>query len=130
MGYKAIFTLSELQKYLSAAALVAFDFETAPDEKYRNEEKAALDAHNLRNYYNLSAYVWNTTVIAGKTQVRDWVYHLEELRAALQGVIDKVNSYDSATQTFDVAVIDWLPLGTGRPRADVMAQLQELILGL
>lgn len=45
MPYKAIYTLQELQTYLSGASLVAFDFETAPDEKYRNEEKAALDAH-------------------------------------------------------------------------------------
>lgn len=45
MDYKAIFTIQELQNYLSSATVVAFDFETAPDEKYRNEEKAALDAH-------------------------------------------------------------------------------------
>lgn len=43
--YKPILSLLELQDYLSDAPLVAFDFETAPDEKYRNEEKAALDAH-------------------------------------------------------------------------------------
>ena len=45
MSYKSIHTLEELQNYLSDADLVAFDFETAPDEKYRKEEKAALDAH-------------------------------------------------------------------------------------
>lgn len=43
--YKSIYTLQQLQTYLSDASIVAFDFETAPDEKYRNEEKAALDAH-------------------------------------------------------------------------------------
>lgn len=43
--YKPIYTLQQLQTYLSDAPLVAFDFETAPDEKYRNEDKAALDAH-------------------------------------------------------------------------------------
>ena len=43
--YKPIHTLEQLQEYLSGATLVAFDFETAPDEKYRKEEKAALDAH-------------------------------------------------------------------------------------
>jgi DNA polymerase I-like protein with 3'-5' exonuclease and polymerase domains len=31
--------------YLSGAAVVAFDFETAPLEPYRTESKAALDAH-------------------------------------------------------------------------------------
>jgi DNA polymerase-1 len=43
--YRAIHTLTELKEYTSGAAFVAFDFETAPDEKYRKEEKAALDAH-------------------------------------------------------------------------------------
>lgn len=45
MSYKFISTLQELQNYLSGAALVAFDFETAPDDEYRNEDRAALDAH-------------------------------------------------------------------------------------
>ncbi len=43
--YKPIYTLQQLQTYLSDTPIVAFDFETAPDEKYRNEDKAALDAH-------------------------------------------------------------------------------------
>lgn len=43
--YKPIYILQQLQTYLSDASLVAFDFETAADEKYRNEDKAALDAH-------------------------------------------------------------------------------------
>lgn len=43
--YTTIYTLTELQNYLSTASVVAFDFETAPDDKYRNEDKAALDAH-------------------------------------------------------------------------------------
>ena len=45
MSYKSILTLEELQNYLSGATLVAFDFETAPEETYRREDKAALDAH-------------------------------------------------------------------------------------
>lgn len=45
MNYKVILMIEELQNYLAAAPVVAFDFETAPDEKYRNEDKAALDAH-------------------------------------------------------------------------------------
>lgn len=40
-----IYTLKNLQSYISDAPVVAFDFETAPDDKYRNEEKATLDAH-------------------------------------------------------------------------------------
>lgn len=45
MNYKCVTTLKEIQNYLGGANIVAFDFETSPDEKYRNEEKAALDAH-------------------------------------------------------------------------------------
>jgi len=43
--YRLIHTLAALQEYLAAATLVAFDFETAPLDKYRREDKAALDAH-------------------------------------------------------------------------------------
>ena len=44
MEYKCVTDLTELQDYLDEARLVAFDFETAPREKYRRDEKAALDA--------------------------------------------------------------------------------------
>jgi DNA polymerase-1 len=43
--YKPIYTLAELQTYLSGATHVAFDFETAPLDKYRSDRSAALDAH-------------------------------------------------------------------------------------
>lgn len=43
--YRAVTSLAEVREYLGKAALVAFDFETAPDEAYRLEERAALDAH-------------------------------------------------------------------------------------
>lgn len=45
MNYKAIFNIQELQEYLSSATIVAFDFETAPDDACRNNDRAALDAH-------------------------------------------------------------------------------------
>jgi DNA polymerase-1 len=43
--YRAVTTLAEVREYLGGASLASFDFETAPDEAYRNEERAALDAH-------------------------------------------------------------------------------------
>ncbi|MCL2817450.1 MAG: bifunctional 3'-5' exonuclease/DNA polymerase, partial [Clostridiales bacterium] len=46
--YRLITKLHDLQEYLEAADTVAFDFETAPDETYRDEEKAALDPHKSR----------------------------------------------------------------------------------
>jgi DNA polymerase-1 len=45
MEYKCVTDLTELQDYLGGARLIAFDFETAPQEEYRKDEKAALDAH-------------------------------------------------------------------------------------
>ena len=43
--YKFIANIAELRDYLKPADIVAFDFETAPDEPYRDEDKAALDPH-------------------------------------------------------------------------------------
>lgn len=45
MEYKCVTDLTELREYLDKAGLISFDFETAPREEYRQEEKAALDAH-------------------------------------------------------------------------------------
>lgn len=45
MNYSCVTTLKKIQEYLAGAGIVAFDFETAPLEAYRAEERAALDAH-------------------------------------------------------------------------------------
>lgn len=45
MSYSCVTTLNKIKEYLAGAAVVAFDFETAPKEAYRAEERAALDAH-------------------------------------------------------------------------------------
>ena len=44
-NYRSITTLPDLRDYLAGQPVVAFDFETAPDEPYRNEARAALDPH-------------------------------------------------------------------------------------
>ena len=44
-NYKCVTAISDIKKFLDNDKPVAFDFETAPDELYRREEKAALDAH-------------------------------------------------------------------------------------
>ena len=41
--YKVVTTLLGIRQYMGDAKEVAFDFETAPDEMFRQEEKAALD---------------------------------------------------------------------------------------
>jgi len=45
MKYTCVTTLKEIQDYLKDAPVIAFDFETAPSEAYREVEKAAFDAH-------------------------------------------------------------------------------------
>ena len=42
-NYQCVTTLAEIRKYIGDSKLVAFDYETAPDEPYRDEPKAALD---------------------------------------------------------------------------------------
>lgn len=44
-NYRSVTKLPDLQDYLAGQPVVAFDFETAPDEPYRNEARAALDPH-------------------------------------------------------------------------------------
>lgn len=41
--YQCVTTVAGIRDYIGSSYLVAFDFETAPDETYRDEEKAALD---------------------------------------------------------------------------------------
>ncbi len=43
--YRAVTDIGEVASYLSGLRAVGFDFETAPDDAYRNDERAALDPH-------------------------------------------------------------------------------------
>ncbi len=43
MDYKVVTTVRGIIKYIGNSPVVAFDFETAPDEAHREEPKAALD---------------------------------------------------------------------------------------
>ena len=43
--YRVVTEIGEVREYLSGSSIIAFDFETAPNEPYREEERAALDAH-------------------------------------------------------------------------------------
>ena len=45
MNYRTITDLGEIDTALSGDKPVAFDIETAPDDGYRDEDRAALDAH-------------------------------------------------------------------------------------
>ncbi|MCM1008420.1 MAG: hypothetical protein NC485_10925 [Ruminococcus flavefaciens] len=47
-NYRCITSVQEIQEYIDNASVVAFDYETSPDEPYRMEEKAALDPYKSR----------------------------------------------------------------------------------
>ncbi len=83
--------------------------------------------NDARNYYGLAAYAWETEIITGTTLVAYWPFHVLELRAALEAVIDLVNGFDTMNAE---PPVEWLNIGTGRPRADVMNQIKDLVLKL
>ena len=43
--YKCVTTVQGIKDYIGDATEVAFDYETAPDDAYREEDRAALDPH-------------------------------------------------------------------------------------
>lgn len=44
-NYRCVTSVQEIQDYIGDSKIIAFDYETAPDETYRTEEKSALDPH-------------------------------------------------------------------------------------
>ena len=80
-----------------------------------------------RGYYNLSQVIWSEEISAGKTTVKNWPFHITELRKAIEPVVTTINGFDSSS-AFDIPPGTWLPIGTGRPKADVMQQIHNLIL--
>ena len=85
--------------------------------------------NTVRSYYNLSQVAWSEEILAGKSTIKNWPFHITELRKAIESIITTINSFDSSS-TFDIPPITWIPIGTGRPRADVMQQIQNLFLTL
>jgi hypothetical protein len=79
-----------------------------------------------RSYYNLPPATWSEEIVAGKTTIKNWPFHIVELRKAIEPVVTVINGFDSSS-AFDIPPGTWLPIGTGRPRADVMQQIQDLI---
>jgi hypothetical protein len=83
--------------------------------------------NNVRDFYGLSAVCWSEDAITGKTYVKNWPFHVLELRKAIELVVDFINAFDVtwANKLSDPA---WIPITTGRPQGAVMQQLQTLIL--
>lgn len=83
----------------------------------------------VRDFYGLSAVSWSEDVVAGKTTVKNWPFHVLELRKAIVQVVDGINGFDVAW-TNKLPDPEWIPITTGRPRAAVMQQIQTIIFGL
>ena len=85
--------------------------------------------NNVRDFYGLSTASWSEDVVVGKTTVKNWPFHVLELRNAIEQVVDSVNGFDVAW-TNKLPDPEWIPITMGRPQAAVMQQLQTIILGL
>ena len=81
----------------------------------------------VRSYYGLSPATWSEDISAGKTTVKNWPFHITEIRKAIEPIITAINGFDSSS-AFDIPPVTWLPIGAGRPKADMMQQIQNLIL--
>jgi len=95
---------------------------TAVKARHITDLRTAIN--NIRNYYGMAAFVWNETINPGETQVLYWPFHILELRAAIGAVLDFINGFDSAV----IIPLVWQNIGTRRPRAAVMNQLNTLAL--
>jgi hypothetical protein len=84
----------------------------------------------------MAAYAWADSIIPGETHVLYWPFHILELRAAIEAVINWVNNYDMTAAGLGVLPLEtiipleWLAIGTRRPRAAVMNQLNNLALSV
>jgi hypothetical protein len=90
--------------------------------------------NNNRGYYSIAAFPWQEAIKPGETLVLYWPFHILELRAAIEAVVNWVNGYDTVAAgegVLPLAAIlplEWLAIGTRRPRAAVMNQLNNLAL--
>ena len=80
-----------------------------------------------RGYYSLPPATWSEDIVVGKTTVKNWPFHITELRKAIEPVVTAINGFDYSP-AFDITPVTWLPIGIGRPKADVMQQIHNLIL--
>jgi len=107
--------------------ILASPFDTITFNQTHVKARHILDlrtaVNNVRNYYGLAAYTWDMEITPGKTLVAYWPFHILELRAALDAVVDIVNNHDG-----QIMPVSWIPLAAGRPRANVMNQLMDTVL--
>jgi len=94
----------------------------ATNVKARHITDLRTAINNNRNYYGMAAFTWADAIISGETPVLYWPFHIMELRAAIEPVINWVN--DNGMEI----PLAWQTLGARRPRAAVMNQLINFAL--
>lgn len=82
---------------------------------------------HLRSAYGLSAVAW-TPCIAGTTGIGSAGSLISELQTALQGVIDRINSWDASNTVFDISVVWVNPAaqGGGIDRVKLRQAIEQL----
>jgi len=85
--------------------------------------------NGVRSYYGMAEIVWAEEIIAGKTSIRNWTFHVLELRKTIEQIIERIQSF-APDSTLGLSIPDWVPITPGRPKAAVMLQLRELICEL
>ena len=78
----------------------------------------------VRDYYSLPFVSWKEDILPGKTSIVMWPYHILEIRTAIDEIIDRIKAFANHQS------ISWLPLTKGRPKADVINQIKNILLTL
>lgn len=126
--------LSQSTEVIRTFTVLASPFETitacVTTVKAEHIKKIRNAVNTARNYYCLSTFTWNGEVTVGRTTIKDWPFHIVEIQMALMPIMTKINSFDPNSSTFDLPPDDWHPIGTGRPKVDVMQQLHTIVFML
>ena len=118
---------AEVSRSFTVAAS-PFEVITANETKVKATHILALRTavNNVRRYYGLAAITWSEVIAAGRTPIRNWTFHVLELRSAIEQVIELINNHAPGSM-LGVPIPVWLPPAPGRPKAAVMLQLQDVI---
>lgn len=81
----------------------------------------------VRAYYGLGEYAWASSIISGSTSLAGWKAHILEMRAAIDDVVSKVNSWDPASTAGNIALPAWTALSDNNPSAAIVQQIRNAI---
>ncbi|WKB36401.1 hypothetical protein QS257_04590 [Terrilactibacillus sp. S3-3] len=64
--------------------------------------------NTVRQYYGMAPVSWSEEIVAGKTSIKNWPFHIIEIRKAIEPIITLLNNFDSSSD-FDYPDVTWLP---------------------